>query len=552
MKKKIISFLLFLVVYTNISLLNKLLAQESNDSLQYYYRVSSSSNSIPNLIRAYQFYDKNKKLNLARYDTIEAIQNLRHVVGIQKKLGVFYEAKNTIVEGLKLLSKLKESKSKNNAKVGLYNDLGIVYRRLHDYKKALEYYNKALTLTPASLVHKNIILNNIAIILKEQKKYNESIKTLEKVYQNSLIVSKEKQIARALSNLGLVKSKIKRPDALSNLFQALEIRKKINYTSGIMTSYLHFTEYYKDRNNKAKALFYVNKALEISKAQKNTHNQLDALSFIIELKEDKDIITYKKLKDSIILSNQLKENKFAAYKYDYTQAILKAKESELKSEKEKSKRILSQSIVIVTIISSLAIFYIVKERHRKDKIKQVYNVEARISRKVHDEVANDLYHVMNKIQNLPNSNKLLNDLDNIYNKTRDISKENGALEVNNNFKNTLNDLVLSYNNKDVNIITKNIFTINWSDFSETKKIIIYRVIQELMTNMKKHSKASLVSLSFKQSGKTLAILYSDNGIGSVIKKGNGLLNMENRIKSINGKITFDAKTQKGFKVIIKI
>lgn len=552
MEKTTFSFLLFFVIHLGTASCNKLSAQKENDSLQYYYDISSNSNSTSDLIKAYKFYDRNKEFNLTKHDTIEAIQSLRHTVSVQKKLGVFYDAKTTIVEGLKLLNNLKESRVKDDAKIGLYNDLGIIYRRLYDYKKALEYYNKALNLASSSPNYKNIILNNMAIIFKEQKEYDKAIKTFEAVYQNSLLINKEKQIARSLSNLGLVKSKNNHPEALSNLSEALAIRKKINYLPGIMTSYLHLTEYYKDRNYRTKALFYANQVLEMSKVQKNIIYELDALSFLVELKEDKNIINYKKLKDSIVMANQIKENKFASRKYDYTQAILKAKESELKSEREKSSRIIFQSIGVIISITSIALFFILKIRHKKEKLQQVYNTETRISRKVHDEVANDLYHVMNKLQNLSNDSSILNDLDSIYNKTRDISKENSALEVEDNFKDILNDLVLSYNNQQVSIITKNILSINWNGFSKTKKIIIYRLIQELMTNMKKHSQASLVNLSFKQSNKKLSILYNDNGIGCDIKKGNGLLNMENRIKSINGKITFDSKPQKGFKIIIEV
>ena len=77
------------------------------------------------------------------------------------------------------------------------------------------------------------------------------------------------------------------------------------------------------------------------------------------------------------------------------------------------------------------------------------------------------------------------------------------------------------------------------------------VIQELLVNMKKHSKCSLVVLTFKQSEKKLQIDYTDNGIGATIEQlnsKNGLQNIENRIQAIKGIITFDTKSEKGFKV----
>jgi signal transduction histidine kinase len=69
--------------------------------------------------------------------------------------------------------------------------------------------------------------------------------------------------------------------------------------------------------------------------------------------------------------------------------------------------------------------------------------------------------------------------------------------------------------------------------------------------MKKHSKCSLVVLTFKKNENKLQIDYTDNGVGignSELISKNGLLNVENRIHAIKGTITFDTKSNKGFRV----
>ncbi|MCD8529424.1 MAG: hypothetical protein LRY25_01160 [Flavobacterium sp.] len=48
---------------------------------------------------------------------------------------------------------------------------------------------------------------------------------------------------------------------------------------------------------------------------------------------------------------------------------------------------------------------------------------------------------------------------------------------------------------------------------EEIKITLYRVLQELMVNMKKHSECTLVAIAFKNNPTTLEITYSDNGKG---------------------------------------
>jgi signal transduction histidine kinase len=104
------------------------------------------------------------------------------------------------------------------------------------------------------------------------------------------------------------------------------------------------------------------------------------------------------------------------------------------------------------------------------------------------------------------------------------------------------------------VITKNLKTIVWSKIALEKQIGIYRVLQELLVNMKKHSGANLVMLSFEQTAKSLVIQYTDNGKGidaSQISK-KGLRNAENRILALKGTFIFDTETDKGFKVTIQI
>ena len=70
--------------------------------------------------------------------------------------------------------------------------------------------------------------------------------------------------------------------------------------------------------------------------------------------------------------------------------------------------------------------------------------------------------------------------------------------------------------------------------------------------MRKHSKASIVLISFNQTKNKIVIDYKDNGIGCDLVKNNGLLNAENRMTSINGTITFESQTNNSFKAKITV
>jgi signal transduction histidine kinase len=557
MKKIKHSFLYFFILFSCLNF-NKTQAQQEKDSLWYHYNLFSNAKGSSDLIVAYKFYKKHKVASLKNNDTLSAIRDLRYIASIQKKIGDQNESEISAVEAIKLLDNLKNNSKNIDARIGLYNHLGIIYRTSHNYKKAIEYYNKILEFATESN-HINTIINNKAYIYIEQKEYEKANIEFTKIYKNSLKLKDEKQIARALSNLGFVKSKLKHPNALENLTEALAIRKKINHVSGIYSSYIYLAEHYKDYKHKQKAMSYANMAFKIGEQLDNINYKVEALSFIVLLDKNPKIVEYKRLTDSITAAKQIKENKFASMKYDFSEEKRKAEESkrkliesELEEEKQKRLKTIYLVIGLFILLVSIFIYFILKSRHKKEKLIEVYKTETRISKKVHDEVANDVYHVMTKLQSKTNINEdLLDDLEGIYTKTRDISKENSILNVNGDFDELLKDLLRSYKSNTINVITKNISKIDWQKISSEKKMTIYRVLQELMTNMKKHSKASLVVLTFNQSNK-LIINYSDNGIGSEIKKHNGLQNVENRIKSINGTITFESQITNGFKVKITI
>jgi signal transduction histidine kinase len=316
---------------------------------------------------------------------------------------------------------------------------------------------------------------------------------------------------------------------------------------------LHLAQYYKDRKNYQAAVLYAENALEIANTSQNIKFKENALSMMLDLKQDEHVIEFKALEDSLLLSKQIQENKYAASKYEYDQHLKRALLSELQKEKEKRLKVIYQLIGIFVVLTSIILYFLLKTRYRKDKLQQVYNTETRISKKVHDEVANDVYHVMTKLQGQTNTNEeVLDDLEHIYTRTRDISKESSTIDLNENFEELLNDLLLTYKSHDVSIITKGLNKINWDGLSDLKKTSIYRVLQELMTNMRKHSKASVVALTFQNLSNKIEINYKDNGVGGNLKKNNGLLNTENRIKTLNGTITFESKVNKGFKAKITI
>ena len=85
------------------------------------------------------------------------------------------------------------------------------------------------------------------------------------------------------------------------------------------------------------------------------------------------------------------------------------------------------------------------------------------------------------------------------------------------------------------------------------EVQIYRIIQEFLSNVIKHAKASNMLIHIRDTETSLAVILSDNGVGfdnSVLKKGMGLKNIDSRIKSINAFSKWKSKKGNGSRLII--
>lgn len=93
-------------------------------------------------------------------------------------------------------------------------------------------------------------------------------------------------------------------------------------------------------------------------------------------------------------------------------------------------------------------------------------------------------------------------------------------------------------------------------FDPDTDIYIFRIIQESLNNIIKHSEAKEFSIQFIYSENYLIIIVSDNGNGfdtSVINRihSNGLMNMSERVKALNGNISINS-SKKGTLLRLKI
>ena len=87
------------------------------------------------------------------------------------------------------------------------------------------------------------------------------------------------------------------------------------------------------------------------------------------------------------------------------------------------------------------------------------------------------------------------------------------------------------------------------------EISLYRIIQELISNILKHAKATEITVSITRQDGNLNILVEDNGKGfdtNLVYEGMGLKNIRSRVEKLNGKINFDSVIDRGTIVNIDV
>lgn len=544
--------LLFLSLLFGIGIAIQCPAQNPTDSTSFYYKAINSPKKDTEALKAIAFFQRSLEGALKQKDTTAALYAQRLLVLGQYEMGFLYDSEQTATSALSLLENLPNSTYSLENKKAFYIHLGRVYRSLQNPNTSLYYYNKVLALanTPMdSIKH----LNNKANVHSDMEAYPLALTELQTAYRIALRQQDTLVMARVQDNLGFVQSKLGRSEGLPNLQAALALRLPHNDLPGIYSSYRHLTEYHLDKKEFTQAEAYAQKAYQTAKTLNSASYLENAIANLIRTKNDTNFSNYLFLTDSLAKAKLAQENSYAGIKFEFEKEARRANANELEKEKEKRYKIVYQALGGVVLLSGIYLFFFLRDRNKKKTQQAIYTTETRISKKVHDEVANDVYHVMTKLQNNHTQDEaLLDDLEQIYTKTRDISKESGAIEVHQHFDTLLSDLLLSYQSAEVSIITRNIGKIDWDALPDTKKTTLYRVLQELMTNMRKHSKATVVVLVFSKKGGTYQIAYTDNGLGTHLKKRGGLLNTENRMETINGRISFESEPDKGFKATITV
>lgn len=218
-----------------------------------------------------------------------------------------------------------------------------------------------------------------------------------------------------------------------------------------------------------------------------------------------------------------------------------------------------------------------KEEQRQNFLSQVFNAHENerknIARELHDSVIQSLIVMTNQAQsiisnkNLPvQRSEIEGDLNSVVEKV--VTLRDSSREISKEIRNICLDL-RPYMIDDMGLIPAlrwfidrsktNINLVLTTDgaerrFSAETELMIYRIVQEAINNIKRHSTATEARVHFNFCPGDLNITIEDNGKGFVVpekttdltKEGKlGLIGIQERVKLLNGRIRIASQLGKG-------
>ncbi|MDU5080680.1 sensor histidine kinase [Tissierella carlieri] len=203
-----------------------------------------------------------------------------------------------------------------------------------------------------------------------------------------------------------------------------------------------------------------------------------------------------------------------------------------------------------------------------DSIKElsILKERNRISREIHDSVGHSLSTIiiqLGAIEKIANDNGEAASL--MASNLRDFTK-NGLEEIRKalrelkpkEFKEYETLLAIEGLIKDFSKLTgidvKLGFSKNKWQLDEETSLVLYRVVQEFLSNSARHGKATKISIFMHFSISDLIVTMQDNGIGTnEITPGLGLTSISERVGELGGNLSYESKEGKGFllRVVLK-
>ncbi|AHF17422.1 hypothetical protein NIASO_07245 [Niabella soli DSM 19437] len=474
----------------------------------------------------------------------------------------------------------------------LYHDIGMIFMNQKMYKKAEEFYARAME-------RLELKQDNLEVLIYALDNRGLNYCYMDSLNKASLIVKRVESIlknyARSEYNLDFLFTKgvyLRSAGRYRESIQALQhginladslhtIPQKFNLLMELQNTYMAIKDYQASLQILQNAVktdqyHYLDDRVELAKKMMETYEQLHNIPNAYKWMK-----TYVKLQDSVHardLKNSMfsLETRFRVSEKEKQIALLQAanKETALKAKNSRLSNIVLMILCMVILL--IFMFFIItyrtgrklalqKEMNFQQQLKemeqrqQIVVTEAllegeererrRIARDLHDGLGGMLAGIKIKLSSYSRQRvaatpkeqteleHITGQLDNSVTELRRIARNMMPESlIRFGLQTALKELCESMLSRDIGI---NFIALDINDQMDlSKQVVIYRIIQEALANAIRHSKARHIMVQCSQNNDRFYITIEDDGVGfdktTLPGKGNGLTNIENRVKYLNG------------------
>lgn len=491
------------------------------------------------------------------------------------------------------LDLLKQDKDRKK-RAGILNALAKLYRKTGDLDRAADLYEKAYDIYNDLDDRDGMatILNESGVVYEYKKDYQEALDR----YERSLGIRQELHdtvgIAYCYNFMGIVYALQKKfGEAEKYLLQSLKFREQLKDTFTIALNYTDLASLYADKGDYDKAISQYMLSNEIASRMKYADLLLEnykALSDIEEKKGDiQSSLYYLKqhfsLKDSIYSGQKMKqiEELNARYQTEEKEQQLKLQQAAINK-----KNYLLGGLSVGSLLLFIAGFSFYRKRKAQQKlqmndalmkqqdlaVKAVISAEEterkRIAADLHDGVGQMMSAAKMNLSSFENEiafsttaekirfEKIISLVDESCREIRSVSHQ---MMPNALLKNGLANAIREFIDKiDSRVLRVNLHAEGLNERMDSNvETVLYRVIQECVNNVIKHSGAGELDISLIRDADGISATIEDNGKGFDTKdkekfEGIGLKNIISRVGFLKGTVDFDSAKGRGTLVAIHI
>lgn len=560
----------------NIGVMHRL--QGKMDSTEFYFE------------KAYAIAEKAKN-NENKFNILKNIGDLK------SNQGDLVSAQEKYFEALKIANIMKNDDFKSNA----LQAIGLIYDYQKNYEKALDYYNQSLKID-IKIGDKHSQANtygNIGELYRQQGIIEKASENYQLAYKLSKEIGLRKLVAGNLLNLAIIcTGKKEYKKSLNLINESLTIGKEINDGQLLCLAYSTLGDNYLNAGNYQKATNNYKIGISLSKEKQQYDIMVKSYFGLSEAYKGlgnykaayENLEIYKTLSDSMLNEENSRQINEMEAKY---QTEKKEKENlKLQSENEiKDLKIYQKQNQLFASIGAgilLLLLGFVAYNRKQIKNKNIINQKEiefqekiiktnletqeeerqRISKELHDGVGQQMTGLKFAFEKLSrdlenkspkqkeNLQKIVSILDETSKDVRTISHqmmpraltEMGLIAA-------LGDLIEKTNATTSTNFEFETFGIE-KRLPEKIEVSLYRIAQELINNILKHSEAKMVNVQLYEAKNKAILMIEDDGKGFEMndksKEGHGMMNINSRVKFVNGEAEFESKLNAGTVAIVRV